>query len=76
MPKVKTYAYVRKVTSTSRGKANCTVSGCDGPMSGFSDHLSVPQKLRRYKFGVANKCSQNWKTTQVMNDHMKYLLHI
>ena len=29
MPKVKTYAYVRKLTSTSRGKANCTVSGCD-----------------------------------------------
>ena len=32
MPKVKTYAYVRKVTSTSRGKANCTVSGCDVSM--------------------------------------------
>ena len=40
------------------------------------DRLSVPQNLRRYKFGIANKCSQNWKTTQVMNDHMKYLLHI
>ena len=40
---------------------------------------SVPpnlRKFRRYKFGIANKCSQNWKTTQVMNDHMKNLLHI
>ena len=46
------------------------------PCESFSDHLSVPQNLRRYKYGIANKCSQNWKTTQVMNDHMKYLLHI